>query len=69
MEDQNINDKIKYEYMIKFDCDLPHMIMCQSDASYLEMLKMAIDRGSPITDKDYEELFPTEDENGNPILY
>ena len=55
---------IAQEYLLKFGEELPAIPMFQcsgfDDPKYLEMLKNAIERGSPVNEKDYETYFPIE---------
>lgn len=61
--------QIADRYMTMFECDLPDIVMCQSMDDYYDWLLEAIERGKPITDEDYDEKFPSYDENGNEIWY
>ncbi len=53
------------EYLEKFD-DLPGipMIQCsgRDDERYIAMCEAAVKRGTPVTDEDYDEFFPMDED-------
>ena len=62
MKDRQIEhaNKVKDAYFEKFG-DVPMIPMMQSDGTdgnYIGMLEDALERGSPVTDKDYVKHFP-----------
>lgn len=50
------------EYIVKFG-EIPPIPMYQStgeDEKFLRFVKMAVDRGKPLTDEDYDKYYPTD---------
>ncbi len=43
--------------------------MMMSMETYYGLLNKAINRGTPVNDKDYEEAQPLTDEYGNQLIY
>ena len=71
MIEQNTNlnfDQVIEDYRDKFGA-LPPILMMMSMETYYGLLNKAINRGTPVNDKDYEEAQPLTDEYGNQSIY
>lgn len=61
-------DQVRKDYQNKFG-RLPPILMMMSMETYYGLLNKAINRGTPVNDKDYEEAQPLTDEHGNQLIY